>query len=126
MPSAARYRVAIRIDVKREIERKATEEKRAELGALIARYADGGPHALPRTKFNGNEGWFPSERAPAKVRLEAFKPWQLRAYGFCRSFDGQGTFFITGVDIAKKQNRADQARLRSAGAEAVRLNSALK
>ena len=116
----------IRTKASKELEKKATIEQRAGLSDLVTRYIKDGPAALPPKKFNGNEGWFPSDKAPRKVRLEAFKPWQLRAYGFCREFNGRPTFFVTGIDPSKKQNRADQEILRAAGKEAASLNEILE
>jgi len=110
---------------KKLMKRPVTEDQRAQLDNLVTRYANGGPTALPSNKFNGSEGWFPSDRAPNKIRLEAFKPWKLRAYGFCREFNGRPTFFITGIDPSKKQDHARPEILQSAGAEAVRINNIL-
>jgi len=81
---------------------------------------------LPPQRINSNEGWFPSSHADNKVRLQAFKPWQLRAYWFRREVNGKSTIFITGVDPAKKQDRADPEILKAAGKEAVRINDLLK
>ena len=116
------HNVVIRSSVKREMEKSADVEQRAGLEDLLLRYRDHGPAGLPRTKLNGQEGWFPSEKAPGKVRLQAFKPWQLRAYGFCTQFRGRPTFFITGVDCSKKSDKANQAKLKAAGTEAYRVS----
>ncbi len=118
--------IVIKSKVKKELEKKATEDQRASLDDLIGRYAEGGAAALPSQKFNGNEDWFPSEKAPNKIRLQAFKPWKLRAYGFRRDFNGRSTFFITGLDPSKKQDRAKPEILKAAGKEAVRINELLK
>jgi hypothetical protein len=118
--------VVMKSKVKKELEKKATADQRAALEDLITRYAEGGATALPSQRFNGNEAWFPSEKAPNKIRLQAFKPWKLRAYGFRRDLDGRSTFFITGIDPAKKQDRAKPEILNAAGKEAVRINDLLK
>lgn len=116
--------VLIKSSVKRELEKKATDEQLAGLVDLVRRYGEGGWQCIPKKKFNNNEGWFPSKK-DKRVRLEAIKPWQLRAYGFCQEFNGRRTFIITGVDTSKKQNGADQTILQTAGAEAVRITSLL-
>jgi hypothetical protein len=113
--------VVIKSSVKREIEKKATREQQAGLAPLIERYAAGGWENIPRGKFNANEGSF-SSATGGRIRLEAFKPHQLRAYGFCAAFNGRPTFFITGVDTSKKQDRANQTILGTAGTEAVRIS----
>lgn len=118
--------VMIKTTVKNEILEKADEKQRAELEELIARFCSGGPTGIPRTKLNGQEGWFPSERAPGKVRLQAFKPWQLRAYGFIKSANGRPTYVITGVDCSKKSDRAKQSVVRSAGSEAYRVSKEIQ
>jgi hypothetical protein len=117
----AKCAVVIKSSVKREIEKKATAEQQAGLAALIERYAMGGWENIPRGKFNANEGSFTSQTG-GRVRLEAFKPYQLRAYGFCTDFNGRRTFFITGVDTSKKQDRANQTILRTSGSEAIRVS----
>ncbi len=109
----------------RYLNKKASADQLAGLLALVQDYADGGAEALPKSKFNGQEGWFPSSKAQNKIRLEAFKPWQLRAYGFCRSYHGAQAFFITGVDPAKKRDRANQNILTAAGKLAAELNKVI-
>ncbi len=80
---------------------------------------------MPSGKFNSREGWFPSEKNK-QIKLEAFKPFQMRAYGFCRAVNGKPTFIITGLDRSKKQDRGDQDVINAAGNEAVRVNGLLK
>lgn len=126
LKGAGPYDVAIRKSTKDLIDKEASAEQRAGLEDLVVRFAAGGPQALPRTKLNGNEGWFPSEKAAGKVRLQALKPWQLRAYGFVRSVAGKPTFIITGADCSKKQDRANQKVLKAAGAEAFRMDQQFK
>jgi hypothetical protein len=105
--------------------KKVDARRRSDLDDLIRRYCEQGPASLPPTKFNANECWFPSERAQNKVRLQAFKPWALRAYGFARQFNNRSTFFITRIDPSKKQDRADQDILHAAGVEAVTVSEFL-
>ncbi len=118
--------VVIKSKVANGLRKKATAEQRADLQALIDRYVLNGPTGLPSKKWNGNEGWFPSAKAAGKVKLEAFKAWKLRVYGFCCQFNGRPTFFITGFDPAKKQDAADQRILAASGAEAVELSRLIK
>lgn len=126
LKGAGPYDVVIRTKTREEVDDDATDEQKAGLEDLLERFAKGGPQALPRQKLNGNEGWFPSEKAPGKIRLQAFKPWQLRAYGFVRAVNGTATFIITGVDCSKKQDRANPSILKAAGAEAVRVDKQFK
>jgi hypothetical protein len=58
--------------------------------------------------------------------LQAFKPRQLRAYGYVHEFGGRRTFFITGVDTSKKQDKANQTILNRAKEVAYELNKRLK
>jgi hypothetical protein len=122
LEKAGQYDIVIRTKAKAELEKKASAEQLAGLEDLIERYAKEGPKGVPPKKWNGAEGWFPSDKAPGKVRLEALKPWQLRAYGFCCEFRGRPTLFITGIDPAKKQDKADRAILDAAGREAFRVS----
>jgi hypothetical protein len=117
--------VVIRESVQKTISKHAGADQRAGLEDIVRRFCDGGFGNVPPKKFNANEGWFPSERNK-QIRLVALKPWQLRAYGFDAQLDGQLTFFITGVDTSKKQDRANQTILANAGAEAVRVFEELK
>jgi len=126
LKGAGPYDVAIRRTTKDLIDKEASAEQKAGLEDLVERFAVGGPQALPRTKLNGNEGWFPSEKAAGKVRLQALKPWQLRAYGFVCSIAGKPTFIITGADCSKKQDRANKNILKAAGDEAFRVDQQLK
>ncbi|MGZ8362881.1 MAG: hypothetical protein ACXW3D_03380 [Caulobacteraceae bacterium] len=121
-----KYDIVIREKTHKDILKHASAEQRAGLDDVLARYAKNGPAGVPPKKYNGQEGWFPSDKAQNKIRLEALKPWQLRAYGFCRDFNGRPTLFITGVDTAKKQDRANQSILKAAGGEAFRLNELLR
>jgi hypothetical protein len=115
----AKCTVVIKSTVKRETEKKASREQQAGLVPLVERYAASGWENLPRGKYNPNEGSFTSKTGK-RVRLEALKPQQLRAYGYCAEFNGRPTLFITGVDTSKKQDRANQTILGTSGAEAVR------
>lgn len=126
LKGAGPYDVAIRRVTKDLIDAEANAEQKVGLEDLLERFAKGGPQALPRTKLNGNEGWFPSEKAAGKVRLQAFKPWQLRAYGFVRGINGKPTFIITGADCSKKQDRANQKILKAAGTEAFMVEQQFK
>lgn len=97
-----------------------------ELDELLKRFIEHGIPGVPRKKLNGKEGWFPSEKAAGKVRLQAFKPWQLRAYGFLTGVGGRPTFVITGVDCSKKADKAKQSVLKAAGEEAFRVSQLLQ
>ncbi|WP_304280168.1 hypothetical protein [Caulobacter segnis] len=117
--------VAIRERTEKQIQKKASKDQKAELEDLIKKYAAEGPGGVPSKKWATDEGWFPSRKSK-ELRLEAFKPWQLRAYGFCRNFNGKSTFFIVGFDPVKKQDDADQSIIQSSGAEALRIERLMK
>ena len=117
--------VVIKERVEKQLLKKASKDQRAELEDLIKKYAKGGPNGVPGRKWATDEGWFPSRKSK-ELRLEAFKPWQLRAYGFCRNFNGKSTFFIVGFDPVKKQDGADQSVIDACGAEALRIDRLIK
>ena len=110
--------VVIKSAVKKQIQRRASEDQRTGLEGLVKRYADHGSACIPTGKYNGNEGSYPTATGK-RVRLEAFKVGQLRVYGFCEEFNSRRTFFITGFDASKKQDRANQTILKTSGTEAV-------
>jgi hypothetical protein len=118
--------VFVRVAVIEEIKNKASQDQRAELDELLERFIRHGVPGLPRGKFNGQEGWYPSEKAAGKVRLVALKPWQLRTYGFIRSVGGRPAMIITGVDCSKKADRAKPAVLKAAGNEAYKVSKEFK
>jgi hypothetical protein len=62
---------------------------------------------LPKM-HNKNEG----RTAKFNIRMEAFKSFKVRFYGFERSIDGQRIFIIADADPAKKQDKADPAILK--------------
>ena len=69
-----------------------------------------GPKDLNAEKFK-NEGQFTLQRHSKKqIAVYAFKAYQLRIYGGFVA----GRFICTEVDLAKKQNKADRGKLRSA------------
>ena len=85
-------------------------------------YLRSGPENLPAQSFRF-EKWHEAEGR--KVRLETFKGYQTRLYGFATHVMGQRTFFITRLDLAKKDNKAKRRVLDAAGAEAIRILKAL-
>lgn len=48
------------------------------------------------------------------VPIYAFKEWQTRVYGSPLQMDGKETFICSEIDTAKKQNRANQEKLKRA------------
>lgn len=76
-------------------------QPRGRLARILTRWCSG-------KKMNGemmktNEG----RTGKHKERLQAFKAWAVRLYGFERTVDGLRTFFIVDVDPAKKQDKGD-------------------
>jgi len=112
------YDVVIKSKIKKKLERKATNDQLAGLKDLMERYGESGFDNMPRGKFNASEERFVNSKGK-QVLLQAFKPGQLRVYGYCQSFNGRPTFFITGFDPVKKQDDADQDVIAASGKEAV-------
>jgi hypothetical protein len=69
--------------------------------------------SLTPEMMNRNEG-----RSNGGLRIEAFKAFKVRLYGFEITFNGIRTFFIVIIDPAKKQNKADKKILKSAKSRA--------
>jgi hypothetical protein len=116
--------VAINVAAAQKIRKSASNHQIEGLRSLVRRFCSG--EKLPSGKFNGNEGRHPDAGVSGNILLQAFKPFQLRAYGFVQQFNGRSIFFITGVDTAKKQNKANQTILDNAGRTAYELNLILK
>ena len=112
------YDVVIKSKIKSKLHRKATNDQLAGLKDLMERYGESGFDNMPRGKFNASEEWFATSKGK-QVLLQAFKPGQLRVYGFRQNFNGRPTFFITGFDPVKKQDDADQNIIAASGKEAV-------
>ncbi|WP_208634152.1 hypothetical protein [Rhizorhabdus wittichii] len=67
-------------------------------------------HKLTQEMFNGNEG-----RSPVcNVMLQAFKAFKIRIYGFVINIDNIRSFIVIDMDLAKKQDKADQGILKRA------------
>src|ERR1700741_4314089 len=78
--------IVINSNIWAKIRKSANEEQRAELADLFRRYGECGWDKMPKSKFNVQEGTYTGQTG-ARVRLEAFKPWQRRVYGFCQQFN---------------------------------------
>lgn len=94
----------------------------AEFGALEERQQDRfrrimelwcQSRPLTPEMMNRNEG-----RSNGGLRIEAFKAFKVRLYGFEVTFKKIRTFFIVIIDSAKKQNKADKNILKGAKARA--------
>lgn len=93
---------------------------------LKSMYAEGGAENVPggTERLNTNEGRYSVEGK--KVRVWAFKSFQLRVYGVEGSVNGKRAFFATEVDPAKKKPKADPGALQRAAIRSVELNSKIK
>lgn len=83
------------------------ENKRARFESVMTRWCDGIP--LTPEMFNTNEG-----RSKNNIRLQAFKGFKIRLYGFDRKVASIRTFIIVEIDPAKKQDKADPRILKRA------------
>ncbi|WP_156022182.1 hypothetical protein [Sphingomonas sp. UNC305MFCol5.2] len=92
---------------------------RARLESLMQHYCDHGPIDMNEKMFKFLEH-FKAERR--QVRLEEFKAGAVRLFGFGALHAKTASFFVTGMDAAKKQAKADRTLLDSAGKEAIRLS----
>lgn len=92
---------------------------RARLESLMQHYCDHGPIDMHEKMFKFLEH-FKAERR--RIRLEEFKAGPVRLFGFAVQHAKAMAFFVTGIDAAKKQAKADRTLLDAAGKEAVRLS----
>lgn len=95
---------------------------KARLELLADDYCTSGPDLFDKTDFRflGHKSY-----EGVKVRLEEFKAPQVRLFGFSGDMGGMATFFVTGIDPAKKQRKANDDKVTSAVKEAVRLKQLL-
>jgi hypothetical protein len=90
----------------------------SRLKLVVAEYCEDGPQDLNKTDFRFLKHY---SREGSKVRMEEFKAPQVRLFGFCAEDEGTTTFFVTGSDLAKKQQQLNADRFEAAGREAVRV-----
>lgn len=94
--------------------RGAGANQRARVLRYMKRYAEDGRKNLhdPVFKFQGRLS--DGSGSSKKVAVYAFKAWKLRVYGVETSYDGKTVFVCTEIDITKKQDKADQNKLKRA------------
>lgn len=85
-------------------------KRKVQLRRYFEEFCQNNPHRLGEEKFK-KEGSFPDGRG-GKVAVLAFKSWQWRLYGAELLVSGQRCFVGMRVDAAKKQDRADQSKLK--------------
>lgn len=89
---------------------------KARLEHVIGDYCENGPDELDETDFKFI-GHF--SHGGLKVRMEEFKARHVRLFGFCTEWNGRATFFVTGIDPVKKQDKICKRKFKAAGLEAV-------
>lgn len=105
-----RYKVSMTRKV-HKVYLRADAKQRARCEKWMRFFADDGHEFLDDTKLK-YEGKFPTGRpGGADVGVLAFKAWQLRVYG---GIVNANHFIATEIDIAKKQDAADQSALKGA------------
>ena len=115
-------RIVIRNADWKDFTKKAGASGRAQAESVMKLYIRFGPEDLPRDKFVHEERY---EAGGRKARIQTFKGFQTRLYGFEAQVDGQRTFFITRLDLAKKDDKAKRRVLDAAGKEAIKVLKAL-
>jgi hypothetical protein len=115
-------KVAMREREWREYSDDIPARSKARLKLVISDYCDEGPQDLDKSDFRFLKHY---SREGTKVRMEEFKAPQVRLFGFCADDAGVSTFFVTGCDPAKKQQKLDTDRFEAAGREAVKVMKSL-
>ena len=104
--------------------RNGTDERsvkrRVKLERHFAEFASHNPPRLNDEQFK-REGAFP-DGGGKSVAVWEFKAWQWRVYGGVFLVDGRKCFVGLQVDPDKKQNRADQEKLKAVAKEIGRLD----
>ena len=93
-------------------------QTRAKLEVTMTAWTKSGPINLPPQKFTFETQY---EKAGKNARIDAFKGWQVRIYGTTMQVNQKPMFLVTGIDVAKKQDKADPNKLSSAGSAAYNL-----
>jgi len=120
-PTGGRYEIAAGDGLWKEFKDDVNAEARTRIETTMEEYRSRGPRFPPSLfEFEGHH-----EGQGLKVRMEAFKGWGVRLYGFCATVAGLSTFIVTGSDFKKKTVKAKARALRAAGAEAVRIRKLL-
>lgn len=88
---------------------------RAKIEATMRTYCELGPENLPPQRFKFEMQY---EQDGKKTRVEVFKARHVRFYGSCGSLGGRPVFLVTGSDLSKKDDAADQKILKAAGKRA--------
>lgn len=112
-----------RVSMTRQVQKtylKGNAQHRFRCEKWMRFFADDGHELLDDQKLK-REGKFPSgQRGGTDITIWAFKAWQIRVYG---GIVNGNHFIATEVDIAKKQDSADQATLKSAAKKLAELIS---
>lgn len=99
-------------DAQWEIMGQIQPKARAKLEATMNAYCASGPENIPPQRFKFE---MQHEQAGKMTRIEAFKTRHVRIYGACGSLGGRPVFLVTGTDVSKKADAADQKLLKAAG-----------
>jgi len=91
---------------------KADPKSRSRCRKWIKFYAEDGPKNLIDTQFKPEGRFNVGDAKGTKIQIYAFKAYQLRVYGGL--IPGTNKFVCTEIDRTKKQDAADQNRLKRA------------
>lgn len=95
---------------------------RSRLKLIADDYCSQGPDQFHKTDFR-YLGRMSYDRVT--VSLAEFKAWQVRLFGFANDHGGVRTFYVTGIDPAKKQDKGNKNKIEAALKEAVRVTKML-
>lgn len=95
---------------------------KARLLSITRDYCNLGPDFFDITDFRflGHK-----RSVGVSVRMEEFKAPGVRLFGFLHPSGGKPTFYVTGMDPAKKQQKGNQTKIASAVKEALRVKKIL-
>jgi hypothetical protein len=93
-------------------------EGRVQIEAAMRAWCRFGPANIPDKRFKFETRY---ESGGKGVRIDAFKGRHVRLYGATVEVDGKPMFLVTGRDMSKKTNAADQELLKAAGKTAFKL-----
>lgn len=119
---ASAWSVAMRNKEWKAFQDDISARSKARLKLVIDDYCVSGPTSLDQTDFRflGHKTYM-----GISIRLEEFKAPAVRFFGFLHDNAGSPTFFVTGMDLDKKQQKANSVKINAAVKVAVRVKKIL-
>lgn len=94
---------------------KVAKKDKANLRSWLEIWTEDREGAISTQRFKSQDSF--TDAKGRRIQIWAFKSYQARLYGFIRKIEGKETFLVTAADAAKKDDKADSAKLQRASKE---------